>query len=71
MSCDRGYTVYRDDENGKICIAMHLESEAFSVTAVAVSANVAIHSNVSKLTSNDAKLSGMACSLREKCVVSV
>ena len=42
---------------------MHLESRAFSVTAVAVSANIAIHPIVSKLTSYDVKLSGMARSL--------
>ena len=45
---------------------MHLESEAFSVTAVAVSSNIVIHPIVSKLTSNDAKLSGMARGQRAK-----
>ena len=28
--CDRGYTVYRDDEDGEGCVAMRLESGAFS-----------------------------------------
>ena len=45
---------------------MHLESEAFSVTAVAVSSNIVIHPIVSKLALNDAKLSGMARSQRAK-----
>lgn len=70
----RQENIYLDKMSGKSfarpqwdeSTSMHLESKALSVTAVAVSSNVVIHPIVSKLTSNDAKLSGMARSQRAK-----